>query len=775
MPIVLGFLLASLASASRPVQSQDFCFEGNRSFVGVGGSQSALSADLDGDGDVDIASLSDKITLLINDGDGTFAQPIVGATNPDLTGFAAADYDGDGDIDFAVADANFGFEIGAVIMFWNQGDASFVTGPNYAWGANQWSIAAADLNGDGYPDLAVTGNTVGVGDHWLYILTNNGDGTFSGPTSYDPGGNIMEIVAANFDSDSDIDVAIRGGTGVTVLKNDGSGAFGTAVNWATGIGVGWLTAADLDNDGDNDLACNNLSSVLVVRNNSDGTFAAGVNYPAGTSPGDMEPVDLDGDGLVEIVTTDSPSSMALVLPNLGGAVFGPASAYRVGAGPSTVASGDLDADGNNDIAVANGGSTDVTVLLNQGTGVFNAPSYNMGPIVQTLAIIPADLDRDGDVDLSLMGSGPVILRNDGSGQFGTPETYAAGNLLKGLATDDLDGDGDRDLISIDDFYLLRWWNDGAGNFGSPTGLSGGGQYISTGDLDSDGDVDVVVSGSSGGQRVYKNDGAGALTSAGFYVSTIPSSPALGDLDGDGDLDLAYGSSSSNNISVRMNNGDGSFGSENLYGAIYRPTFVTASDLDGDHFPELVSSGSGVRATVFSNLGDGTFAPPVHYPFHGSPGRIAVADIDGDCDRDIIAEPSGKPVVGAILNDGVGGFGPPFYYSGVPVGSLASTDVDGNGTRDLVTGGSSRIYTLMSCAPAPACPYPGDPDGSGLIDAVDLAIAIDIIFFGAPEIQDPLCPNPRADFDNSGLSDAVDLAFMIDHVFFGGQGPGDPCS
>lgn len=74
-----------------------------------------------------------------------------------------------------------------------------------------------------------------------------------------------------------------------------------------------------------------------------------------------------------------------------------------------------------------------------------------------------------------------------------------------------------------------------------------------------------------------------------------------------------------------------------------------------------------------------------------------------------------------------------------------------------------------------CPDQCDMDGSGFVDAVDLAVVIDVVFFGAPDVSDPDCPRSRADFNADGVTDAVDLALLIDHVFFGGFGPSDPCS
>jgi hypothetical protein len=97
-----------------------------------------------------------------------------------------------------------------------------------------------------------------------------------------------------------------------------------------------------------------------------------------------------------------------------------------------------------------------------------------------------------------------------------------------------------------------------------------------------------------------------------------------------------------------------------------------------------------------------------------------------------------------------------------------------GTVGLATNGQPGLPGIAggSCC---FCPFQANHDANTSIDAVDLAIEIDIVFFGATDLQDPSCPTTRADFNADGTPDAVDLAELIDHVFFGGGGPADPCS
>jgi hypothetical protein len=101
-------------------------------------------------------------------------------------------------------------------------------------------------------------------------------------------------------------------------------------------------------------------------------------------------------------------------------------------------------------------------------------------------------------------------------------------------------------------------------------------------------------------------------------------------------------------------------------------------------------------------------------------------------------------------------------------SLASYFDDGY--PDYFSAGSITI------APPPCtCPYQGDFDEDIFLTALDLSAIIDILFSGAPDVQDPICPVPRADLDCDGYSTALDLSVIIDHLFAGGPVPCDPCA
>ncbi|MCH7702528.1 MAG: VCBS repeat-containing protein [Planctomycetes bacterium] len=78
----------------------------------------------------------------------------------------------------------------------------------------------------------------------------------------------------------------------------------------------------------------------------------------------------------------------------------------------------------------------------------------------------------------------------------------------------------------------------------------------------------------------------------------PSSVAIGDLDGDGDADLVVANSSDDNVSVLLNNGDGTFAAHVLYGVGNGPSSVAIGDLDGDGDADLAVVNAGSATSPY---------------------------------------------------------------------------------------------------------------------------------------------------------------------------------
>jgi FG-GAP-like repeat len=599
------------------------------------------AADLDGDNDPDLAvanSDSDNVSILINNGNGTFSAAVNYATEDQPYGVSSADVDHDGDMDLVTANSG---AAQSVTVLLNNGDGTFTAGASYPAGSNPWGVAAANLNGDVYPDLAVA-NT---GNDKVSVLINNGDGTFAAFVPYDTVFAPVEVIAADLDGVNGLDLVVGGESSyVTVHLNNGDGTFAAGVNYAAGIQPFSLIAADLDGDNDLDLASALTidDDVAVLLNNGNGTFAPPQLNHTGGNPFGITAADFDADGSVDLATTSNALGEVWVLFNNGDGGF---SDYPVGDSPYSVTAADLDADGDLDLASADFNSDNVSVLLNNGNGTFSAAvNYLAGD--GAVSVMAADLDGDGDLDLATANQNSdnaSVLLNNGDGTFAAAVNYTAGDSPGGVTSADLDGDGDLDLATAnnisDNVSVLL--NNGNGNFPAPVNYAAGNcpARITAADFDGDGDLDLAPANiCSNDVSVLMNNGDGTFAAAVNYAAgNSPYGVAAADLDGDGDLDLATANFVSDNVSVLLNHGDGTFAAAINYAAGDGPERIALADLDGDGDLDLATTNfNSGNVSVLSNNGNGTFSAAVNHPAGHSPVGFVAADLDGDGDLDLAA-------------------------------------------------------------------------------------------------------------------------------------------
>ena len=323
----------------------------------------------------------------------------------------AADFNGDNIPDLAVA--NYGS--GNVSILLGQGNGSFAAPVNYATGSYASAVVAGDFNGDGKVDLAVLNNYPTS----VSILLGNGDGTFHTALNYalaNGGGNSIAMADFNGDGKPDLAIAMEG-TGVTsaLLFGNGDGTFQVTTNPLLESSY-FVVAADFNNDGKADLAVINAQNALtVLPGNGDGTFQAGGNFAVAGSVLAVTTGDFNGDGKADVALTVYNGLVYVALGNGDGSFQTPVS-YAVGSNPRGVVTGDVNGDGKPDLIVSSEGANNVSVLLGNGDGTFQtAVNYSVASTPQGLVL--DDFNGDGTIDIAaatntgasiLLGIPPVV-------------------------------------------------------------------------------------------------------------------------------------------------------------------------------------------------------------------------------------------------------------------------------------------------------------------------------------------------------------------------------
>lgn len=337
----------------------------------------------------------------------------------------------------------------------------------------------------------------------------------------------------------------------------------------------------------------------------------------------------------------------------------------------------------------------------------NSNPFGRGAGLGTIGL--ADLDGDADQDLILTGlreQGTLVYLNNGDGEFVEDNRSELAIVYDGTVSFiDIDGDTDLDLLLTGadetDAYVARLYrNDGSGRFSEDTRSSIVGVVagsIASADIDGDGDQDLVIIGNDDGggtrrrTRIYSNNGNGRFTGGtSNLIQGVLGSVAFSDIDGDSDPDLLIAGRtifSTLVIKLYRNNGTGQFTEDTNSGLEgFAGLKVDIADVDGDADPDILTMGYDETA-LFRNDGTGTFTRDIGNSFDVSSGSVTFTDVDGDADMDIFLTGStnnGVQVAQLYKNDGLGSFteDPGLSLADISPSSVAPLDIDRDSDTDI---------------------------------------------------------------------------------------------
>jgi hypothetical protein len=588
------------------------------------------------------------------------------------------------------------------------------------------SIAVADFNGDGLPDLV----TADPFDGTVSILLNStapgaASASYTLAVTYNVGtqSDAAAVAVGDFNGDGLPDLAvanvIEGNGTVSILLNttapgSTTPSFTLAASPQLGGMPSSIAVGDFNGDGKPDLAVTlvDANKVVVLLNSTatgstnSASFTQAVSLDVGSTPESVAVGDFNGDGKLDLAVANAAEqsgfaggTVSILLnstaPGATSASFALVVSLSAGYQPTSVAVGDFNGDGKPDVAVADSGSGSVSILLNGTPAGESHVSFTLTAVPsvgdQPEAVAIGDFNGDGKPDLVLTNPGDggstvsILLNTTVPGATSASFTLAAspgvGYEPFAVAVGDFNGDGKPDLATA---------NSGDGN------------------------VSVLINTTPAPTTAVSF--AAAATST---VGSSPSSEVIGDFNGDGLPDFAFVNQGDNTVSVMFNStvpgaATSSFTSAGVFDAGSNPTTVLAADFNGDGKLDLamVDNESNTVVILFNTTTPGAAIASFTPSAVGVTGLTvvtdegtdtsyiqngAVGDFNGDGLPDIALD-AGNLIV--LFNHVVPGsttanFTQSNVSSGTYLNYLSAHDVNGDGRPDLVATSGSRIAVLLN--------------------------------------------------------------------------------
>jgi FG-GAP-like repeat len=445
--------------------------------------------------------------------------------------------------------------------------------------------------------------------------------------------------------------------------------------------AGYFATASLRNNGIFDLVETGLTdpvtsaaATAVFLGNGDGTFKPPVYYDVSDNGlGEFTIDDVNGDGIpdiVELTTTGLAVANVTTLIGKGDGTFtiGPASAVT-GVPSDQPVTGIFKTGDVKDLLV--GG----TVLFGSGNGSFTVGPTNAAIASATNYIFPsavASLRNNGKLDVVVTQPGFVsIYYGNGDGTFTAGPSYAALPDYMQVTITDVDGDGNPDIVlgtSSGDVYTEGGYDIQPPLFQILIGR-GDGTFV---------DSPVYTQGTYAVQGNANN--TQLEIASGNFIS------------GNSNLDVLVFDQNNNGGSPSLllmlpGNGTGTLGTPVTSSINIGPSFLVAAKMNHDTLPDAVLAGYSLSASpqlsVLVNQGNGTFAGEKDYTLPGGPVSLAVGDFNGDGLEDVAVGISGMGVY-VLLGQSNGTLGAPVQIdSSLNPTGLAAGSLTTDGRTDLV--------------------------------------------------------------------------------------------
>jgi hypothetical protein len=752
----------------------------------------AAAADLDGDTDLDLVVVTDRLQLLMNDAAGRFIAGPTLETDPIPVATVCGDLDGDGDQDIAAVHSSSP----RLTIFFNLGDGRFPLLPDARVEAGTQQLALADVEGDGDLDLLASARAPDLPGPALAVSRNDGGGAFDPPEFHSTGGSTGPLAAADFDRDGSVDVVTDGANELNLLRNTGNGNFELPVTIGSATSVRHIVTGDIDLDGSEDVAAAAREAIFVAFNDGGAAFPRTRAIPTGNLEGGALALpDLNLDGALDLAVSRARDRDIRLFLNLGTREFSEMPAPSIQGVPAYVLGADMDGDRRDDLVLLKTLPGTAVAFLNR-TFAGGSPDCNANGLPDACDLEDGDCDANGLLDACELS--PRFALDD-------PLAFLDGVPRGGLAAGDWDGDGWTDLAAtmdaspgIEQVLVLRNDGNGGGFAAAPYVLEAPAGDLRALDLDGDGDLDIAAGTSLPGTLLV-NDGSGSFDAAPFMLVSSAAWTAA-DWNGDGRLDLGLTTGLGiGAVWIFFQTGSLEFSQgPSFFGVV--PRAVAGAALNKDSRLDLLAIDAQARMLLVALQGEGGSFTDRRLPLEGMPLDLVAGDIDADGDTDVVMALAGVTI---LENDGEGNLGP---VRNLPVSALETTsptvegifleDIDGDSSMDIVGSAHGAVYVFRNAgrgAFEPARRFLGlaprlaflDLDRDGDLDVVGagrrdpLAVVPRVLHLMTNDRTPPSrrddnsnglidecesLPFHRGDANADGVLDIVDPIFLLLHLF-----------